>query len=208
MSNSDKQPWDLNGKKVLPVWFWLVSIIALLWFLMDMSAFFMRVTVTEEARMMMTEKQKYLHRDYPLWVNIVFAFEVFGGVLAALALLLKRRLALLLFSLSLLGVLSQSIFIYFISDAVAVLGMPAILMPLLSIGIGVLMIVFSQRAISRQWLRQGSHYFSYNHSYTGRQQWLIILLPTSVATPRLPRKRVNNIWPAINAGWQTWAMRR
>ena len=153
MSNSDKQPWDLNGKKVLPVWFWLVSIIALLWFLMDMSAFFMRVTVTEEARMMMTEKQKYLHRDYPLWVNIVFAFEVFGGVLAALALLLKRRLALLLFSLSLLGVLSQSIFIYFISDAVAVLGMPAILMPLLSIGIGVLMIVFSQRAISRQWLR-------------------------------------------------------
>lgn len=153
MSNSDKQPWDLNGKKVLPVWFWLVSIIALLWFLMDMSAFFMRVTVTEEARMMMTEKQQYLHRDYPLWVNIVFAFEVFGGVLAALALLLKRRLALLLFSLSLLGVLSQSIFIYFISDAVAVLGMPAILMPLLSIGIGVLMIVFSQRAISRQWLR-------------------------------------------------------
>lgn len=144
----------MNGDndKSVPVWFWMVSLLALLWFLMDMSAFYMRITVTDEARAMMSEQEQYLHRDYPLWVNIVFAFEVFGGLLGALALLLKRRVALILFGLSLLGVIGQSLFIYLISDAVAVLGMPLIMMPLMSVAIGVLMILFSQRAIARQWL--------------------------------------------------------
>ena len=152
MSNTEYKTSDSTKPIALPVWFWVVSLLAMLWFLMDMSAFFMRVTVTEEARMMMTGRDQYLHRDYPLWVNMVFAFEVFGGLLGSLALLLKRRLALVLFALSLMGVLGQSSFVYFISDAIDVLGMPLILMPLLSIAIGTAMIAVSRRAIAQRWL--------------------------------------------------------
>ena len=141
------------GSKIAPsIGFWLLSGIALLWFLMDTSAFFMRVTITEEARLAMSERDQFLHRDYPLWVNIVFACEVFGGVLGCLALLLKRRVALLFFGVSLLGVLSQSVFIYFISDTVEVLGIPLILMPLLSILIGLLMLWFARSGMNKGWL--------------------------------------------------------
>ena len=152
MTDNQQSIPPLKTTTQLPGWYWAISLLALLWFLMDTSAFFMRVTVTEEARMMMTEQEQYIHRDYPLWVNIVFAFEVFGGLLGALALLFKRRWALVLFGLSLIGVLGQSGFVYFISDAAEVLGMPLILMPLLSIAIGITMITVSQRAIAQRWL--------------------------------------------------------
>ena len=136
----------------VPYWFRGICLLALLWFLMDFSAFYMRITVTEEMRLLMSEQERYIHRDYPLWVNTVFAFEVFGGLLGSLALLLKRRLALGLFGLSLFGVLAQSGYVYFISDAVEVLGSPMIFMPLLSIAIGSLMMALAKGAISRQWL--------------------------------------------------------
>jgi len=40
---------ESSDKPSPPVWFWVTSIIALLWYLMDVSAFFMRVLMTEEA---------------------------------------------------------------------------------------------------------------------------------------------------------------
>ena len=56
-----------SGTNSLPVWFWVISVVALLWYLMDMSAFFMRVFMTEEAIESMPENQQHLYRDMPLW---------------------------------------------------------------------------------------------------------------------------------------------
>ena len=149
---NDNNQSQTNTTTKLPIWFWVVSVLALLWFAMDMSAFVMRVTVTEEARLAMSERDQYLHRDFPLWVNLVFAGEVFGGLLGTLALLFKRRLAFGLLTVSLLGVLAQSSYVYFISDAVAVLGMPLALMPLVSVTIGVLMLFVVRTGRLKGWL--------------------------------------------------------
>ena len=132
-------------KTSLPVWFRVISIIALLWFLMDTSAFFMRV--------LMTENQQHLYRNMPLWVNIVFAGEVFGGALGCAGLLLRKKWALPLFAVSILGVLSQTFHVYFLSDAISTMGASAVVMPLLAILIGIGMIVLTKSAISKGWLR-------------------------------------------------------
>ena len=76
-----------------PTWFWVISIIALLWYLMDISAFFMRVFMTEEIIATMPENEQDLYRNMPQWVNVVFAGEVFGGALGCIGLLLKRTWA-------------------------------------------------------------------------------------------------------------------
>ena len=89
----------------------------------------------------------------PLWVNIVFAGEVFGGTLGSVGLLLRKKWALPLFAVSILGVLSQTIHIYFRSDAISVMGAPAVVMPLVAILIGVGMIVLTKSAIAKGWLR-------------------------------------------------------
>ncbi len=79
---TDERDATESSQKTSPaVWFWVISIIALLWFLMDMSAFFMRVLMTDIVIKAMPENQQHLYRNMPLWVNIVFAGEVFGGVL-------------------------------------------------------------------------------------------------------------------------------
>ena len=135
------------------VWFWVVSIIALVWYLMDMSAFLMRVLMLDDVIKEMPENQQHLYRNIPLWVNIVFSGEVFGGALGCVGLLLRKRWALPLFVVSILGVLSQTFHVYFLSDAISTMGTPAVVMPLLAILIGVGMIGLAKSAISKGWLR-------------------------------------------------------
>ena len=136
-----------------PVWFWVVSVVALLWYLMDTSAFFMRLFMTEEGITSMPENQQHLYRDMPLWVNIAFACEVFGGTLGSIALLLRKQWALPLFVISILGTLAQTSNIWFLTDAISVMGVPAIVMPLVAIIIGAAMFVLAKFAISKRWLR-------------------------------------------------------
>ena len=131
----------------------MISVVVLLWYLMDTSAFFMRVFMTEEAIESMPENQQHLYRDMPLWVNMVFACEVFGGMLGCISLLLRKKWALPLFVISLLGVLAQTSNIWFLTDATSVMGAPAVVMPLVAIIIGIAMIFLAKSAISKSWLR-------------------------------------------------------
>ncbi len=144
---------ESSDKTSPPVWFWVVSIVALLWYLMDMSAFFMRVFMTDDAIKAMPENRQHFFQNIPLWVNIVFACEVFGGTLGCAALLLRKKWALLVFVVSILGVLSQTSHIFFLTDAVTTLGAPAVVMPLLAILIGIGTIILAKSSISKDWLR-------------------------------------------------------
>jgi len=150
---TENDPIKSSDKTSPAVWFWVISIIALLWFLMDMSAFFMRVLMSDDVIKAMPENQQHLYRNMPLWVNIVFAGEVFGGTLGCVGLLLRKKWALPLFAVSILGVLSQTFHVYFLSDAISTMGTPAVVMPLLAILIGIGMIVLAKSAISKGWLR-------------------------------------------------------
>ena len=113
----------------------------------------MRVFMTENTIESMPENQRHLYRDMPLWVNFVFACEVFGGTLGCISLLLKKKWAFPLFLISLLGVLAQTSNIWFLTDAISAMGAPAVAMPLVAIIIGAAMIFLAKSAISKGWLR-------------------------------------------------------
>ena len=136
-----------------PVWFWVISVLALLWFLMDISAFVMRVTLTDAGIAAMPANQQHLYRNMPLWVNVVFAGEVFGGALGSVFMLLRKKWALPLFVVSLLGVLSQTFHIWIGSDAISVMGAFAVIAPLVAVLIGSGMITLAKSAIDKGWLR-------------------------------------------------------
>lgn len=78
---------------------------------------------------------------------------MFGGTLGCIGLLLRKKWALPLFIVSILGVLSQTSHIFFLTDAVSTMGAPAVVMPLVAILIGVAMIVLARSANSKGWLR-------------------------------------------------------
>lgn len=139
-------------KTSIPKWFWVISILALLWYLMDMSAYVMRTFMLQDMLMNMPEEQQRLYITMPSWVNAVFAAEVFGGLFGSICLLLKRRFALTLYLISIVGVLLQTSYIYFLSDAIQVIGQAVIIMPLIAILIGIGMILFSKSAIVKGWI--------------------------------------------------------
>ncbi len=151
--STETRTTESSCKTSPPVWFWVISVVALLWYLMDTSAFFMRLFMTDDAIMAMPENQQHLFQNIPLWVNIVFACEVFGGTLGCIALLLRKNWALLLFVISIIGVLAQTSNIWFLTDAISAMGAPAIVMPLVAIIIGAAMIVLAKSAIPKGWLR-------------------------------------------------------
>ncbi len=136
----------------VPKWFWIVSILALVWFLMDMSAFVMRTFMLESMLDGMPKERQSLYLSMPSWVNAVFAAEVFGGVLGSVSLILKRQWALILYSISIAGVLIQTFYVYFLSEAIDVMGVTAIVMPLVAILIGTGLIFFTKSSISKNWL--------------------------------------------------------
>ena len=76
----------ISYKASPPAGFRVIAVVALLWFLMDISAFFMRVLMSEDGIKGMPANQQHLYRNMPLRVNIVFAGEVFGGALTKSAL--------------------------------------------------------------------------------------------------------------------------
>ncbi len=108
--------------------------------------------MSDEMLLAMPEDQRLQIQNIPLWVNFVFAFEVFGGTLGCIGLLLRKKWALPLLIISLLGVLTQTTYIYFLSNSIAIMGGTAIVMPLIAMVIGTGLIVHAKSSISKGWL--------------------------------------------------------
>lgn len=142
-------PSSEASKTKAPIWFWIFAMLALLWFLMDLMAFIMRIQLPEGS---IPEAQLELYQAMPAWVNVVFAVEVFGGLLGALSLLLRKALATQLLTISLIGVLAQTSYVWFLSDAREIMGTSAIVMPLVAIFIGIGLLLLSKKAISKKWV--------------------------------------------------------
>ena len=67
--------------------------------------------------------------------------------------LLKKKWALPLFAISILGTLAQTSNIWFLTEAISTMGAPAIVMPLVAIIIAAAMILIAKTAITKDWLR-------------------------------------------------------
>ena len=141
---------DTSNK--LPVWFWIVSALALIWNLMGVGAFIMQATMTPEAIAALPEAERVLFETTPTWANIAFAVAVFGGSLGCLFLLLRKQLAVSLLVTSLAGVIVQMINSIFFSNSSEVFGPGGIIMPIMVIVIGILLIWLSISAVKKGWI--------------------------------------------------------
>jgi hypothetical protein len=89
----------------VPIWFWTVAALGVLWNAYGVLQFFESVTATEESLMSMgmDEVQAQTISTYPIWMTAAFAAGTFGGLIGSVLLLLRRRAAVPLFVVSLAG---------------------------------------------------------------------------------------------------------
>lgn len=107
-----RTPWHL----------WVIGALALLW--NAMGAFDYVMTKTKNAAYMsaFTPEQLAFFYGLPAWVVATWAIAVWGGVLGALLLLLRRRLAVEVLLASLLAMVVTTIHNYGLSNGMAVIG--------------------------------------------------------------------------------------
>ncbi|MBO3116938.1 hypothetical protein J4050_09275 [Winogradskyella sp. DF17] len=90
-----------------PIWYWIVGVVALIWNAMGVNAYLQQAYNTESYRAMYSKEQLEIAANLPSFVTAAFALAVFGGALASLLLLFRKKLAVMLFYVSLIAVVIQ-----------------------------------------------------------------------------------------------------
>ena len=136
-----------NTSNKPPVWFWIISVLALLWNGLGVMAYLARAFATDEmiAALPAEQQAEYLV-EYPAWYTAAFAFAVFAGVLGCLALLLRKKWAYTLFIISALGAIIQHAYLFMNVE------MPSVVMPILVIVVCVFLIWFAKNATAKSWI--------------------------------------------------------
>ncbi len=135
-----------------PTWFWIVAVLTLVWNLFGIVAFLMQVGMSPADVAALPEAQRRLYETQPIWVVAVFAVAVFPGTFGNALLLLRKRQAFWVLVLSLLGVLAQMSYLFFLSDTFKVMGRGAMVVPILVIVVAVFLVWLARKATLRGWI--------------------------------------------------------
>ena len=84
-----------------PITFWVIAIIGLIWNLMGCWNYILQTNPSVVAQM--PELYRFVVENRPSWATAGFAVSVFAGATGAILLLLRRRVALPVFIISMLG---------------------------------------------------------------------------------------------------------
>ena len=135
-----------------PVWFWIVSVLALIWNLLGAMAYLMQAMMTEEALNALPDAERALYENVPAWVTAAFAIAVWGGTLASVLLLMRKGLAYIVFIISFVGIVVQMIYNFGMSKAAEVYGPGGMVMPIMVLVFGLLLILMAKSSTAKGWL--------------------------------------------------------
>ena len=107
-----RTPWHL----------WVVGIIATLWGAMGAMDYVMTQTRNEAYLSKFTPEQLEFFTSFPVWVVASWAIAVWGGVLGSLLLLLKRKLAVWVFLVSLIAMVLTTFHNFVLSNGMEHMG--------------------------------------------------------------------------------------
>ncbi len=132
--------------------YWIIAVIALIWNGMGVKAYLDQAFNSESFRAQFDTAQLAIIDNTPAWATAAFALAVFGGLLGSLTLLLRKKIANLLFTVSLLGIIVQMSYNFFISKSIEVYGPGGMIMPIMILVIGIFLFMYSKNVTTKGWL--------------------------------------------------------
>ena len=139
-------------KVSVPLWFWVIAVVALLWNIMGCVILLSEVFAQEAMMESMTEEQKEWSRSTPSWIYFVFAISVSAGVAGSICLLMRKRLSVLLFTISFVAVLIQMVYTMLIAGGLQVMGPSGAVMPAVVVTLSIAWLLFSLSSKDKGWL--------------------------------------------------------
>ena len=135
-----------------PAWFMPVAIVALLWNLLGCFAFASDLMLTPADVAKMSAEQQALYAARPAWAVAATAVAVIGGALGCIGLILRKRWALPLFVLSLVGVLAQDIGLFVLTDGAKLAGTVAVVLQGVVLLVAIGLVLLARKAIRNGWI--------------------------------------------------------
>jgi len=129
--------------------FWIISVIALLWNLAGVYAYLSQAYMSTEVIATLSEPEQMYYNNVAPWATAAFATSVFAGALGSLTLLLRKKIAHTLLILSLVAVLIQASYNFFIQDFMPVENVQMI-WSFVIILIAIFLVLFSKDAKNKE----------------------------------------------------------
>jgi hypothetical protein len=137
----------------VPTWFKVVMVILILWNIMGIMSFFGQVFISEDTLALLSENERALYAQYPLWAQTVYAIAVFAGLAGSIGLLMRKKWAIPQLILSLIAIIIQMGHSVFMTDAVAVYGNVTYVMPTLVVLVASFEVYLAMKVDKKGWLK-------------------------------------------------------
>ncbi len=142
---------EARGKP--PLSFWIVSGVALAWNLIGLFMYYSGVSATPEQLQAVYSPEEYAAIEAtPVWVTSAFAIATTFGVIASVVLLLRKAAAFPLFVVSFVALLVQDLYLFLLSDSLAVFGSSLLVIQGCVFLGGAIWVWYSRLARSRGWI--------------------------------------------------------
>jgi hypothetical protein len=134
-----------------PVWFWLVSLLALVWYLFGVFQFYTSISMSVASLAPMVEagQMTQAYADFivamPIYIKVLFGTATIGGTLACIFLLLRKAGAKSLFIISLFGAILMYVFLYGFGTELDIIPSADFIIAGVVMLVTLLMIIFSSR---------------------------------------------------------------
>ncbi|MTE25624.1 hypothetical protein [Winogradskyella ouciana] len=135
-----------------PIWFWIVSVIALIWNGMGVHGYLSQAYETAAYTDTYTTDQLEVMNNLPAWYTALFAIAVFSGALGCLLLLIRKKTAKLFLILSFIAATIQMIYFLFIADLNGVDFSANKIMAYIIIVFAAFLVWFAKHSASKRWI--------------------------------------------------------
>ena len=133
--------------------FWIIGVITLIWNVLGVVNYLMQAYKTEASLDKFSTDQLALLDSLPAWMTALFAIAVFAGTLGCIALLLRKKIAVILLLVSFLAATVQQLYWIFGTNAPEVFSesLPYT-MPILVIVVAAFLVWYSRNINAKGWL--------------------------------------------------------
>lgn len=124
--------------------FWIIAVVLLLWNGMGVMAYLVDVSQSPEALAALDPAMRAMYESRPAWALGAFAIAVFGGLLASVLLLMRRKLATKIFILSLLAIFAQQLYSFGIARVQDATNENVMMLPVMIVVVAIFSIWYSR----------------------------------------------------------------
>ena len=136
-----------------PIHLWIVGVLALLWNAVGAFDYVATQTQMESYMSQFTPEQLDYFYGFPTWVVAAWAIAVWSSLLGAVALLVRKKWAVVMFGLAIVGLLITSVHNFVLSNGAQIMGDMAVKFTVVIWIIAIFLLFYARAMAGRKVLR-------------------------------------------------------